>query len=350
MAQAVSYGGHSGDMRGRQRALSPNGRFVYTGDKEDPFIDVHDTSTGDFSTIELDTLGGSDEGSVAGLAASADGSAVYALVSFGAHYNGYDADDDLESVTLVELDALTMEETRRVDIHSWAAGDPESRMARFLAWSPDGTVLAASLGSGNNDSESSNNELWFIDVETMTVIDTNPDTPDEADPVVLPAQGFGEQMVWEGDYVIVGHNMKNAIAVESVANLSFVHSGTYEVTTVEPPAGHGGRASTMSSGSGVVYYASREGDAEDVFSAFDVATQTEIYTVVLDMGQIRFAMVDPVSGNLFVGAYDEDIGQQAWVFDAATGEAIDADGDPTNGISSIEHESSGAHSIVMTPF
>jgi hypothetical protein len=347
MAATESYGEHDGETRGRQRAISPNGRFVYTGGKNSAEIDVHDTSSGDWTTWDF---GEGSEGSIAGLAVSADGAHVYALMSDGRHYNGGDGGTDgtyggAEAVALLELDALTMEVTRRLDVHSWEGGDPESRMARYLAWSPGMDVLAASLGSGGNGYRSSSNELWFIDVETMTAIDTNPDTADVADPVVLPAQGYGEQMVWEGGYVIVGHNTKNAPEDYSMAQLSFVDGATYEVTTVTPPEGHGAKAGVMSTSPGVLYYSSRDGDSEGMFSAFDIATQEVIYSVDTDRSFV-YAMYVPRSGYIFGGDRDDN----AWVFDAATGEAVDADGDPENGISAIDHEWSGGHSTVMTPF
>jgi hypothetical protein len=102
----------------------------------------------------------------------------------------------------------------------------------------------------------------------------------------------------------------------------------------------------MSTSPGVLYYTSREGDAGDAFSAIDIATQTEIYTVIPEeAGSFRYAMYEPNSGYVFVGQ-----GSDAWIFDAATGEAVDADGNPDNGTSSISHESCNAHSVVMTPF
>jgi len=349
-----------GEVSSRQRVVSPNGRFVYTGSKNTNEIEVHDTSTGESTTVEiLATDEGGGDSSTAGMAVSSDGETLYVLFSDGVHYNGYQAQEELAAVSLVELDTVTFEETRRLDLHTWGGdglesgddgyGDPEMRTARYLTWSPDGTVLAASVGSGNNNYDVSLNELWFIDAESMTVIDTDDSTADVADPVILPAAGFGEQMVWEGDYVVVGHNKKNAPDDDGAASLSFVHSSTYEVTTVEPPAGHGPKAGAMSSSGGVLYYAGR--DAPDhVFSAIDVATQTEIYSVTVDLVDpedsrvIKYTKLEEKSGNLFVGAYE------VWVFDAATGEAVDADGNPDNGISSIEHGQSGAHSITMTPF
>ena len=337
----------------RQAVMSDNGRFVYAGEKDEDRINVYDTVN--MSSLTSMALSTSDngEGSAASMVLSPDGASLYVLFTDGAHYQGLSDDDGRVDtvVALIEIDTLTMTEIRRLIIYD---GDTEERAARSLVWSPDRTMLAAAVANGNDETNNTINEVWFIDPVAWALMDTDLSTP-EADPVTLSAQGYAEQVLWSADKVIVAHNNAHFISLDGVAELSFIDPSDYSLITLVPDGG-GDKGSYMSVQGDRLYYSSRDGSSQPI-NVFDLSTLTEIPVPTAVTTAMITPMITPMSDRTY-GVLVSPRGDIVWginedgsyPIDATTLEPIDANGDSSDGVTPVDGYRSGAHTLVITPF
>ncbi len=330
----------------RQGAMSPDGKFIFSGGKDATALGAVDTRTyTTAATVDLSAGGGL--GSVGGVAVSPDGTHVYALYNDGAHYHGGDDNSNgavsAESdVHLIEFDAVTLVETRRLTL---IAMDGTFRSGCSMALSPDGSEIAAITAAG----DTSHNSCWFVDVASFTVIDADAVTAGDQ-PVELPTgDGFSDQIVWsdDGTTVYLGQMSDNKGSDTSMP-VDVIDRATFAATTLVP-TGHGENAGVMAFHDGKLYYPSRENSTSPC-TVFDIAGATQVQPAMETGGTAEEegngVLIDP-NGTRYYVMFQEEI----YVMDMATDTQIDADNNGGNGMSAIVADDDyRAHMILISPF
>ncbi len=332
-------------------ALSPDGRFLYVGQKNLPAIVTLDTTT--LTAVVGSTLGDAANtmGGIGGLALSHDAIKLYAVVNDGLHYNGGIGDGSgngapESEIQLVELNRSDLSEVQRLTLRT---ADTTLRTAKQLVLNATGTRAAIVVST--NQGTTAANELWLVDLATFTVIDADAAT-DGAQPVALSGQGYAYKAAWLGTSVYAGFNNRNWLNNnDDPIGLDVVDTTTFVVTAVAAPAGSGNTASQLVAHGGKVYYTSifDDNDATDGtplqtegLHVFDGANVTAPSAVV----QARGIAFHP-SGAWY---YLITNGNGAFVHETATDLAVDLDGDTNNGVTALPMANDGSGLTLVTPF
>ncbi|MEZ4366063.1 MAG: hypothetical protein R2939_07220 [Kofleriaceae bacterium] len=317
----------------RQGRITADGKFVYAGEKQTPFVNVIDTRTNTaVGSTDLSTAG---LGSVGGLDLAPNGH-VYAVLNDNAHFHASDANrggrgSAATEVALVHLDA-SLTEVARLTLSTVG-----SHGGTGVYISPDGAramVLVA-------DYSGAASQVWVIDLATFAVLDVNAGVVGD-DPVVLSATGFAEHAVFseDGSRFFVAFNGRKFGG--DVAGIDMVDTATYAVTAVPLP-GIGNAAGPMIAAGTRVYLATRQGALDALAYDYVAGTQT---VLDLDSSTDATGMAAGPDGRYF--AMDR---ARVYVFDAATDTRIDTDGDAGNGNGFITaSEQLRAHMMVVSPF
>jgi hypothetical protein len=327
----------------RQGVISSDGLFVYAGEKQSPFISVIDTTTNTVAAT-MDLSGGG-VGNVGGITRSLDGNFLFAAYNDGNHYHTGPDDSSgtptPSNVEVIEFDRATLMETRSVTLR--AVGDNADAVnAREIRLSPDGLRLAivASNKAGIV------NELWFVDVATFTVIDTDVGMAG-VQPVGLPSgTALAEYLAWSGDgsRIFVGFN-DYRWGAGLPADVVIVDPATFATISV-PIAGGGQTSSVFAAGQTALYYASRRSSAAPLVVLDPVGMLQTPVPAASGSTQATGVIFHPDGSRYYVADYNN-----VSVFDTLTNTQIDADNDLGNGISDvIMPEQARAHMMVVSPY
>jgi hypothetical protein len=333
----------------RQGVISPDGRLVFAGEKGTPFINVIDTST-------LEVTGGTDlagtkngEGNIGGLALSSDGASLYGVFNDGSHWHGRldEGTSVPTAVHVIEFETEALTEVRRTTLFT---EDAASRTGRSVVLRSDGQRLAVLVSDRDGDRR----EVWFLDVGSFNVVDTDGDA-EGVQPLTLPASsiGQGENLTWSdtSDVLSVGYNDHNHSASENRVGVDLIDGATFEVTHVVTAIG-GSVASVPAVRDGALYYTSRRNENVGPLTLISFAAGTQTTPLLftnLERGDAEQGasgvLFEPSGDRYWVINYND-----AWAVDPTTHELIDADGDPTNGDSPIVMpEAMHAHLLVISP-
>jgi hypothetical protein len=343
------------DGPGTEGQISHDGHYVYRGQRNTNKFMRFDLSTEDAATTELalTTAVTGAPASIAGVVLTADETKAYAAFNDGAHYQGSNGNNaqpaTAASVQLVEIDVATNMELRRLEIVP--AGDT-TRAARHIVLSPDGKKAAILVSAARLTAQFS--EVYFVDLTTFTVIDTDAAVTG-ATPVSLAlatiatAKRYADSAVWDGDKLYIQHiqQHRTASAARAKVPIYVVNTTTFATSEMIPTTG-ANRACGMFVVNGKMYYCS--GSKDNAFmggiTVFDLAaaTQTQLY-----MGRANTMVVNPLSGRLYVNDFATKADMH--VFDLATGTELDMDTDAANGVTPFTMDRANiGHDIRLTPF
>lgn len=325
----------------RQGAVTPDGRFVYAGEKQSRFLSIIDTTT-------MDVVGGADLGSAAngignvgGVDISADGQRVFVALNDGVHYHGWPAnergEDGANSASFIELDSdLNVVATLPITT------DEVGRVGREVHISPDGSTAAVVVSAGRAG-PGVVNELWFFDLDAFAVIDTDAATAGDQPVTLIEQAAFAEYAVWneDGSAVYVAFNGRDSA---TDVPIDVVDATAYSVSQLIPASG-GEKAGPMAFANGFLYYPSRDGSAATSVTVFDIAagTQTD-----LDLGsgtQSTGVVYSALLDRLFVANFG------VVSFLNADNTQFDLNNDPADGMTNLlAPEQLRAHVFGITPF
>ena len=327
----------------REGDVSPDGRYLYAAEKSSPFVTVIDTTDlsvsagpdlvagGKKKKGKGDDTGGEAEAEVlahvGGVAASADGAAVFAALTEGATWLEV-GEGGLTTVWLVELDPETLEERRRLELR---ADDKSARSGRSVQLSPDGATAAVlSSSAAGTDSD-----LWLIDLAKFSVI---------GGAVRLTGAGFAERLAWSSDGSTLAVGFNNHYSGDGrAAELFLIDASTGAALGLDPARG-GAVASVFAEHDNRLYYTSRQSSAAGL-SIVDMLTGEES-AVGTGFERATGAVIDAASDRYWVFSYGE-----AQPMRLSDDTVIDADGEPTNTQNALLlPEDFRANFLVITPF
>ncbi len=348
----LERGGPSGDAgeQLRQGVMSLDGRLIYAGEKQTPFVNVIDTST-------LEVSGGKDLstgglGSVGGVALSPDGATLYVLFNDGAHFHGW-SDESGPDTTTVHLLALNASDLSEVSRTTLVTEDPAGRVGQNLSMRPDGGRLAAAVTTRGG----THNELWVLDLPGLGVVDADAET-EGAQPLSLPS-GEGPRLAFvtyaeAGDVIAATYNnhYQGSDGTDGTSPVDLVNGSDWSRIRVVPEIGGANGGVTAALG-GELYYPAREENNRPLSRiAFADGAETPL---ALWMSPERGVAVTPrATGVVFVPGSDVYwvmSNDRAYAVDAATHELFDADGDAENGTSPVMMgDQMRAHLFVVSPY
>jgi hypothetical protein len=326
----------------RRGVMSQDGRFIFAGEKQTPFLSIIDTRTNTVAGGADLAMAGNGLGNVGGLDLSADGTRLYLVFNDGTHWHGSANDSgsapEPVDVYVLELDADTLVELRRTQL---LALDPDGRTGRELRLSADGTQIAVLTAARDGTA----NHLWVLDRATMAITDTDLGMPG-IQPVSLSMNGQSEYGAWaeDGSDFFVGFNAYRA-GPGAPPPLDVVDMATFVVSQLIP-TGHGETSSVLTVHNGRLYYPSRQSSTMPL-TIFNLATLTQVQPdPMFGSAQSTGVVIDP-SGTRYYVLNHSDIA----VFDLATDTRLDTDNDIMNGITNISApEAFRAHMMVISPY
>lgn len=317
------------DSRPRQIAVDALGITAAFGAQDIPGVSLLDLRSLAASTFLLDV---GAESSVGGVGFA--GTMLYAAATDGGHWNGSDGQNGgqgsaTSAVHLIALDLRTSEEVGRLTL---APASADSPAARGVFISPDGGRAAVLVGRPAAGS----NELWFIDLDSFTIIDTDPGTVGDQ-PVALSNAGFVEHGTWNtaGTTFYAGfRNFSRSGGGDGVTPppVDVVDATTFAVTQLTPANG-ALAAAGMTFHGGKLYYTSGDNQAgtPDAVTVFDIAGGTQAAFnpvasgggVVFDPSGTRYYVAARNSANVaIVNAADDAVIGSLTVFSKPHGFAI----------------------------
>lgn len=328
----------AGSINFRGLEVSQDGRTVFVGAKSTPFVTALDLVK--LGSQAGSDLGGGDVGMVSGVALSPDGDKLYAALTTGAHHWGGVGSTSGTAATsttlsLVELDPITLMETQRVDL---VVDDAAARLTRTLAVSRDGTRAAVVVRHPLNSGIDA--QIFFVDLVGMSVIDTDPATG-PVDPVTIAFDIRPDSVVWDED------DGQLFVATSYDSEVEVIDTATFSTSTWTP-GGVMERTSSLFVMNGMLYVARGNigaGTAGTALSRFATSDGTES---ALSSGLAEAHGVAGFDDRLFAFSANS-----VAVFDAGTHVRLDMDGDAGNGTTNIpvgDGRGFAAHFIAVTPF
>jgi len=344
-----------GQNRVRGAVMSRDGRFIYAAHKSNPGLAVLDTAT--MEPVAVAHL--SDVGSVGGIASSVTATQLYVLFNDGGDYRGGSGNGTGTGFApapgntfLLVLDAVTLEETGRVAI------GPEvlAMTGRNIYVSPGGDTAAVLLS--RHASEGHANEVWFVDLPTLTIIDTDAATAGDQPVVLTGVDSVIEQGTWtpDGSALFIGYNDINEGSNSGnptvVPPLVRIDTTSYAVTS-RAVTNAGMASGIMAARGSKLYYTSRNNGmgTPTTLTVIDLPTGAET-TPDHDFGpttDVAGVVFHPSGDRYYFAEIHSNGGTAVAIFDAATDTRIDADGDASNGVTNLLFSAS-PHMLVVSPF
>ncbi|MCA9677431.1 MAG: hypothetical protein KC464_20575, partial [Myxococcales bacterium] len=327
----------------RQGAMSPDGRFIYTGRKEASAVYAVDTTT--LTAVAGAALGGGALSSVGGVALTPGGDRLLVAINDGAHWNnGADGEAGPASgdagIELVEVAPAGLTEVQRVTL---TTADGLGRVAHEVQVSPDG-ALAVVLVTRPGAGATGVSEVWLVDLATFAVIDADGATAGDQ-PVPMASVGQADHAIFFAGKLYVTFNQYRFGDANVAVSVDVVDPVAHTVTTVTPVGG-GSWSGMPVATADRLYYSTRRGPVTAPVTVFtaagdqhQVAGFTDVHAIALAPDGARYYVFD---GN----------GGRCWIMDATTDLPIDTDGDAGNGATPIasNFEVVGSHLVLTSPF
>lgn len=180
------YGGCS-DVR--EGVSSPDGKYVYFGHRQRPFVLAYNTVTGETSTIQLS---GGTIGHVTAVEGSADGRYLYASLVLGGHaYQSIYTFPEGALLQLVKIDRAAMKEVARIDLAMEGGLTGSAQRIQRVNITPNGALACVPL-------DFSLGRVAVINLSSMSLVKT------------LDTSATGQRPRYcaispDGAYVYVGH-------------------------------------------------------------------------------------------------------------------------------------------------
>ncbi len=329
----------TGSLNVRGVEVARDGRKVFVGAKSTPWVHALDLVS--LSATTGADLGAGGPGHVSGVVLSPEGDTLYAALTVGAHHWGT-VGDTLETaaatttLAVVALDPSTLAETDRAVV---LLDDAAQRLTRTLAVSHDGTRAAVVVRHPLNSGIDA--EIFFVDLTTLTVIDTDT-TSVAVDPVVIPGAIRPDAVVWSED------DARVFVATSFNAEVVVIDTATFATSTLTPAGTLLERTSSLLVQNGFLYVARENigvGPDGPPVSRFSTSTLAES---AMASGLTQAHGVVGFPGRVFVFGNSE-----VAVFDTATHQRLDMDGDSGNGLTNIpvgDARSLANHFAAITPF
>lgn len=271
---ANAYTGYNEYPGTREAAASPDGRWLATGARTQPYVYLFDLTT--FApSIGIDLGDATGVGTVESVKFSPNGDFLYATVTHGTHApNWYGADDDhiqqpgpgflsvAQTGELVKIAFPAMTVVDRVELFADSTVDA---VARNLSVSSDGTLVAVAIANSGQVAL-----VNTTDMTLTTLVDVSAQAPAPRQVAVSP----------DGTKTYVGFRSGN----DPVTGTDYAHDGTIleidnstfaTTTVVVPNLTSGSTASYLDFGpDGKLYYGRKGIDHSASLSVYDTTAQS----------------------------------------------------------------------------